>query len=132
VDAARRRHAHGVARARARSVLPAGDAALADAAYAGLVAGGAAPGSVGRPLTTRPKSPDDPAWPGEGQYLWNNGGIATADYITGPTYLLNAGVDTLHRVDIDRVRRTAIGFTDMALALTRVDKARLAVPSPGD
>jgi hypothetical protein len=109
-----------------------GSAALAAAAYAGLVAGGAAPGFVANPLTTRPTSPDQAAWPGEGQYLWNNGGIATANYITGPTYLLNAGVDTLHRVDIRRVRRAALGFTDMTLALSRVPKAKLAVPVPGD
>jgi hypothetical protein len=37
-----------------------------------------------------------------------------------------------HRVDIGRVRRAAIGFTDMALALTRVPKAKPAVPAPGD
>jgi hypothetical protein len=35
-------------------------------------------------------------------------------------------------VNIGRVRATAIGLTDMALALTRVPKAKLAVPKPGD
>jgi hypothetical protein len=109
-----------------------GNAALTDAAYAGLVAGGAAPGFVAHPLNPKPKSVDDAAWPGDGQYLWNEGGIATANYITGPTYLLNAGVDTLQRTNIARVRRAAIGFTDMALALTRVPKAKLAVPAPRD
>jgi hypothetical protein len=74
----------------------------------------------------------DAAWPGEGQYLWNNGDIATANYITGPTYLLNAGVKTAARVNFNRVRHTAIGFTEMTLALGHVPKAELAVPSPGD
>jgi len=109
-----------------------GSAALADAALNGIRSSAAAPGFVANPLTPKPPSTSVAAWPGEGQYLWNDAGIAVANYITGPSYLLNAGADTLHRVDVDRVRRTAIGFTDMALALTRVPKAKLKVPLPGD
>ncbi|MCW3046705.1 MAG: hypothetical protein JWO74_989 [Solirubrobacterales bacterium] len=114
------------------AIFQPGSDALIAASHAGLVAGETAPAFVAGPLNPRPKSPMDAAWPGEGQYLWNNGGIATANYISGPTYLLNAGVETAARVNFNRVRRTAIGFTEMALALGHVPKARLAVPSPGD
>ena len=54
-----------------------------------------------------PKSdgdPDDPAWPGEGQYLFGVGGMPTANYITGPTYLLNWGITTTDKVAFGRVR----------------------------
>jgi hypothetical protein len=83
-------------------------------------------------LNPRPTSIHQPAWPGEGQYLWNNAGIATTNYITGPTYLLNAGVNTVDRTDFERVRTEAIAFTEMALALGRVPKTSLRVPAPGD
>jgi hypothetical protein len=114
------------------AIFQPGSDALIAASYAGLVAGETAPAFVARPLKPTPRSPMDAAWPGEGQYLWNNGGIATANYINGPTYLLNHGVNTAARVNFDRVRRTAIGFTEMALALGHVPKAKLRVPSPGD
>jgi hypothetical protein len=64
----------------------------------------AAPTLICKPLTPNAKS-DEAAWPGEGQYLWNNGGIADTHYITGPTYLLNAGMRTVGRVDNVRIRR---------------------------
>jgi hypothetical protein len=108
------------------------NAALAAASYRQLVAGAAAPALVARPLNPKPTSIHQPAWPGEGQYLWNNAGIATTNYITGPTYLLNAGVNTVDRTDFERVRTEAIAFTEMALALGRVPKGSLRVPAPGD
>jgi hypothetical protein len=114
------------------AIFQPGSDALIAASYTGLVAGETAPAFVARPLNPKPESPMDAAWPGEGQYLWNNGDIATANYITGPTYLLNAGVKTAARVNFNRVRHTAIGFTEMTLALGHVPKAELAVPSPGD
>ena len=45
---------------------------------------------------------DDPVWPGEGQYLYGIGRIPDANYITGPTYLLNWGIDTTDKVDFRR------------------------------
>jgi hypothetical protein len=112
------------------AIFQPGSDALVAASYAGLAAGETAPAFVARPLNPKPKSPMDAAWPGEGQYLWNDGGIPTANYINGPTYLLNAGVKTAARVNFNRVRRTAIGFTEMALTLGHVPKAGLRVPSP--
>lgn len=112
------------------AIFQPGSDALIAASYAGLVAGETAPAFVAGPLNSRPTSPMDAAWPGEGQYLWNDGGIATANSINGPTYLLNAGVKTAARVNFNRVRNTAIGFTEMALALGHVPKAELRVPSP--
>jgi hypothetical protein len=109
--------------------MPRNDA-LIKASYDGLKAAGADPGIVAGPLNPKPASTSVAAWPGEGQYLWNEGAVATTNYITGPSYLLNAGVDTAARTDFARVRREAIGFTEMALALTRVPRAKLRVPAP--
>ncbi|MGI8716184.1 MAG: hypothetical protein ACR2NR_23975 [Solirubrobacteraceae bacterium] len=75
-----------------------------------------------KPLTPNAKA-TAAAWPGEGQYLWNNGSIADTNYITGPTYLLNAGFPTVNCVDYRRLRTKSIAFTDMALALTRAPRA---------
>jgi hypothetical protein len=72
-------------------------------------------------------------WPGEGQYLYGQGGIPTTNYITGPAYLLNAGMRTADKVDFTRMRREAIGVAEMLTALGRVpagDLRRLDV-APG-
>ena len=53
------------------------------------------------------------------------GALPTANYITGPTYLLNWGIPTLDKLDVALMRREAIAFTEMLLALSRVPKARL-------
>lgn len=108
------------------------NAALNTASYEQLVSAHAGPALVCNPLNPHPASIHVPAWPGEGQYLYNNAGIATTNYITGPTYLLNWGVDTVHRTDFARVRREAIAFTEMALRLGRVPRELLTVPAPGD
>jgi hypothetical protein len=108
------------------------NAALNEASYGELVRADAGVGLVCDPLNPHPPSPHVAAWPGEGQYLYNDAGIATTNYITGPTYLLNWGVDTTRRTNFDRLRRHAIAFTEMALGLGRVPRDQLAVPAPGD
>jgi len=106
--------------------------ALNAASYQELASAAAGPGLVCNPLNPRPSSIHVPAWPGEGQYLYNDAGIADANYITGPTYLLNWGIDTVRRTNFDRARNEAIAFTEMALALGRVPRHKLIVPAPGD
>jgi hypothetical protein len=106
--------------------------ALNAAAYQELKSAAAGPGLVANPLNPRPSSIHVPAWPGEGQYLYNDAGIADANYITGPTYLLNWGIDTVSRTNFERARNEAIAFTEMALALGRVPRRELRVPPPGD
>ena len=100
--------------------------ALVDASFAALKRAGKAPGSVLRPLNPNSKgNPNAAAWPGEGQYLYAAGGIQTANYITGPTYLLNWGITTTDKVDFAAVRADAIAFTEMILRLARTPRAKL-------
>jgi hypothetical protein len=68
---------------------------------------------------------DEPAWPGEGQYLFAVGGMPDANYITGPTYLLNWGIETTDKVSFRRVRAEAIAFTEMILRLGRTPRREL-------
>jgi len=103
-----------------------GSTALVDASYAALVRGNAAPAGVLKPLNPNASGdPNDAVWPGEGQYLFARGGIPTSNYITGPTYLLNWGITTTDKVDFDRVRAEAIGFTEMILRLGRTPREEL-------
>jgi hypothetical protein len=104
-------------------------AGLQRASYDFFKSVGAQPGLVARPQNPN-ATPTEAAWPGEGQYLWNKGGIADTNYITGPSYLLNAGMRTAAYVDYRDLRRKAIGFTDMALALTRAPRASLKAAKP--
>lgn len=108
------------------AIFTPGSPALVDASRTMLKRAGNAPGSVLKPLN--PKSEGDPssaAWPGEGQYLFAAGGIQTANYITGPTYLLNWGITTTDKVDFGAVRADAIAFTEMILRLGRTSRAKL-------
>jgi len=104
--------------------------ALADASYNMLKNANAAPGFV-----LQPENPggngtaDDPVWPGEGQYFWGEGGIPTANYITGPYYLLNWGVTTADKIDFTRMRNEMVAFTQMQLDLSRVSKTDLSTVS---
>lgn len=99
---------------------------LVDAAYAALQRADAAPSFVMPPLNPNADGgADTAAWPGEGQYFWAQGRITTANYITGPTYLLNWGITTADKVDYDRMRREAISFTQMLLDLSRVPVSSL-------
>lgn len=93
--------------------------------------------NVGWGAALKPMSPDnvgkdgkDPVWPGEGQYFYQAGKIPTANYITGPYYLLNWGVSTVDKTDFDRMRKLMIAFTQMQLNLSTVPKALLAQEDP--
>lgn len=99
--------------------------ALVDASYAALRSARAAPASVLRPYVAAPGSPDGSGWPAEGTDLWAMGAVPTANYITGPSYLLNWGIPTMDKLDIARMRREAISFTQLLLDLSRVPRARL-------
>ncbi|HEY2438991.1 MAG TPA: hypothetical protein VGI07_02105 [Solirubrobacteraceae bacterium] len=99
---------------------------LQTASYDMLASAGTDPGLVCRPLSPNAKL-TQAAWPGEGEYLYNFGGVADANYITGPTYLLNAGMKTTDKVDYTQLRRKAMSFTDMALALSRAPLSSLKV-----
>ena len=80
-----------------------GSKALVDASYVALRRAKARPGrraQAAQPASQR--DPDEAAWPGEGQYLFANGGMPTSNYITGPTYLLNWGITTADKVDYRR------------------------------
>ncbi|WP_420814283.1 PA domain protein [Labilithrix luteola] len=99
---------------------------LVDAAYAALERADAAPSFVMPPLNPNADgAADTAAWPGEGQYFWAQGQITTANYITGPTYLLNWGITTADKVDYARMRREAVSFTQMLLDLSRIPASSL-------
>ena len=83
------------------------------------------PSSVLRPYVAAPGSPDGNGWPAEGTDLWTMGAIPTSNYITGPSYLLNWGIPTMDKLDVARMRREAIAFTQMLLDLSRVPRSRL-------
>jgi hypothetical protein len=97
--------------------------ALVNASHGALLAAEAAPSAVLRPLS----EVSEPAWPGEGQYLYAGGGMPDANYITGPSYLLNWGISTQDKIDVPRMRAESIAFTEMVLALTRTAREELRV-----
>ncbi len=98
---------------------------LVNASYNALRRANAAPSSVLRPYVSAPGSPDKNGWPAEGTDLWTVGAIPTTNFITGPSYLLNWGIPTMDKLDIGRMRREAISFTQMLLDLSRVPRSRL-------
>ena len=98
---------------------------LVDASFAALRSAKAAPASVLRPYVAAPGSPDGNGWPAEGTDLWTAGAIPTTNYITGPSYLLNWGIATMDKLDVARMRREAIAFTQLVLDLSRVPRSRL-------
>jgi len=97
-----------------------------DASYAALRGAKAAPGSVLRPYIPAPGSPDGNGWPAEGTDLWTMGAIPTANYITGPSYLLNWGIPTMDKLDLTRMRREAMALTQILLDLSRIPAAACA------
>jgi hypothetical protein len=99
--------------------------ALVGPSYAALGRARDDPSSVLRPFVSAPGSPDGNGWPAEGTQLWTMGKLPTANYITGPTYLLNWGIPTIDKLDVDQMRREAIAFTEMLLALAREPRAAL-------
>jgi len=107
------------------AIFAPGSEALVDASFTALKRGKASPAAVLAPLDPNGNGTTEPTWPGEGQYLFAQGGMPTANYITGPTYLLNWGITTTDKVDFGRVRREAIAFTEMILRLGRTPGKQL-------
>jgi len=108
------------------SIFAPGSKPLVVASAAALRRGKASPAGVLRPLNPDASGDaNEAAWPGEGQYLFADGGVPTANYITGPTYLLNWGITTVDRVDHRRARREALAFTEMILRLGRTPRRKL-------
>ncbi len=108
------------------AIFAPGSEALVDASFDALVRGDSSPGTVLRPLNPNASGvANDPAWPGEGQYLYAVGKISDANYITGPTYLLNWGITTADKLDFNRVRAEAIAFAEEILRLGRTPRAEL-------
>lgn len=103
---------------------------LADASYDWFINANAGAGAVLKPLNASGTGdPDDAVWPGEGQYFWGLAHIPTANYITGPNYLLSFGVTTADKIDFDRMRSEMIAFAQMQLDLSRIGKTDLATES---
>jgi hypothetical protein len=98
---------------------------LVNGSYNALKRAKAAPSSVLKPFIAAPTSPDGNGWPAEGTQLWTMGAIPTANFITGPTYLLNWGPSTMDKFDVGLMRRQAIAFTEALLALSRVPRSKL-------
>ncbi|WOA30378.1 hypothetical protein [Alloalcanivorax xenomutans] len=77
-------------------------------------------------IISAPLNPDADAskheavWPGEGQYFYSHNKMSDANYITGPNYLLNWGVDTVGKTDFQRVHSLMVAFTRMVLDLSKV------------
>jgi hypothetical protein len=99
--------------------------AMVDASYTALARAADDPSSVLRPFVAATGSPDGNGWPAEGTQLWTMGAIPTANYITGPTYLLNWGIPTLDKLDLHRMHVEAMSFTELLMALARQPVARL-------
>jgi hypothetical protein len=98
---------------------------MVDASMRALQQAQAAPAMVLHPYVTDAQSPSGYGWPGEGTQLWTDGHVPTANYITGPTYLLSWGVSTADKCDIARMRRESIAFMQMMLDLGEVPMAEL-------
>ncbi len=109
----------------AGSIFAPETSALVDPAYRALQRAHADPTSVLHPFVASPGSPDGHGWPAEGTQLWTMGAIPTANFITGPTYLLNWGIPTIDKLDLRRMRNEAMAFTEMLIALSREPRWRL-------
>jgi hypothetical protein len=99
--------------------------ALVDAAYGAAARAKADPTLVSRPITDAPSAPDKRGFPAEGNQLWTDAGIPTANFIAGPMYLFNFGRSTMNKFSAPLMRAQAISFTRMLLQLSRVPRRRL-------
>jgi hypothetical protein len=99
--------------------------AVIDPARAALQQARVTEDRVMRPFGTDTRSPDGLVWPGDGEGFWTMAGLPSTNFITGPTYLLNAGISVERFIDIDALRRQAIAFTNLTLDLTRVPLEQL-------
>lgn len=96
--------------------------ALAELSFDALRNADAGPGAVLHPWNRSADGIEEAAWAGEGQYFWSLARIPTANYITGPNYLLNWGISTADKIDYDRMWRQMISFTQMQLNLGLVPR----------
>lgn len=103
---------------------------FADASYDYFINANAGAGAVLKPLNASGDgSADNAVWPGEGQYFYGLAKIPTANYITGPSFLLNWGMSTADKIDFDRMRREMIAFAQMQLDLSTIPKSDLSAES---
>jgi hypothetical protein len=70
------------------------------------------------------RSPDGTTWPGDGGPFWHAAGLPSANFITGPGYLLNVE-PVAQFIDVTAMRRQLIAFTDATLALAATPWADL-------
>jgi hypothetical protein len=106
--------------------------AVIDPVRAALQAARVTEDRVMRGFGTDQRSPDGTRWPGDGEAFWAVAGMPAANFITGPTYLLNAGMSVERFIDVDAIRRQAIAFTNAIMELTRVPLAQLQQRRPDD
>lgn len=98
---------------------------LADAAFDALRNADAGPGIVMGPVHPEADGIHMKVWPGDGQNFWAFARIPTANYGTGPYYLLNWGMPMAGKIDYPRMRRDMVALTQMLLNLSRVPAAAL-------
>lgn len=65
---------------------------------------------------TTGRSPDGTTWPGDGGPFWHTAGLPSANFITGPGYLLNVQ-PVFDLIDVAALRRQAVAFTEAVLEL---------------
>jgi hypothetical protein len=118
-------HSRLTGRAEVGTIFTPESSALVTPSYAALRRAADDPASVLRPYIAAPGSPDGHGWPAEGTQLWTIAGLPTANYITGPTYLLNWGIPTIDKLNVGLMRREAVSFSELLLALSRTPAARL-------
>ncbi len=97
-----------------------------DAVRGGLDRAAVTESRVLRPFVpdTTGRSPDGTTWPGDGSAFWHTAGLPSANFITGPGYLLNAE-PVLDFIDVEAMRRQAIAFTETVLELCTIPFAEL-------
>ncbi|MES2719356.1 MAG: PA domain protein [Pseudomonadota bacterium] len=106
--------------------------ALADAAFDMFKNADVGFGAVLKPTdptSTGENGSNAPAWPGEGQYFYQIARIPTANYITGPYYLLNWGVNTVEKTNFTRMRKLMTSFAQMQIDLSKKSKESLRTSS---
>jgi hypothetical protein len=114
--------------ARARGGLHAAEQLARRWLLRGARAGGGGAVQRAAPYVPDPESPTGKSgWPADGTALWTRGSVPTANFITGPTYLLNWGVPTTDKFDAELARREAMEFTRLLLELSSAPKAQLAL-----
>jgi hypothetical protein len=99
--------------------------ALVDAAYRAAARAKADPTLVSKPITDAPGSPDKKGFPAEGNQLWVDAAIPTANFIAGPMYLFNFGRSTMDKFSAPLMRAQSLALTQMLLDLSKVSRARL-------